>query len=295
MNLYDHYDAKSLFALKTIIDEKSRVKAARILGIKESSLHYRLEKLRKLTNDALIKTENGIVTPTKRGRLLYETACKIHGLLEAELTYDKDYNYTRDKKSYTIFCNDLFGSLIAPFLLDKAESLGTISLSIFIVPDADDSLVGKYLADTYYSMLKNEVVDLLILSDSPCLDFTGLKRSLLDKVRVTMSSSAINASTLEEQAGPKKDNPTLSYLTPINNEHSVSSFRLMEQIVGDTLFEAPLPKRYCVDNSSLIQSSSKEFCISVFQYWYGEIVDDKSHAFLRRLIRTICSELQITD
>lgn len=286
MELYDGYDPKSLFVLKTIIEEKSRHKASLKLGINESSIQYRLSKLRDLTNDLLIKSEHGVVSPTKRGLSLYRTACKIHELLAKENEHDSSFSYDEDKRNYVIFCNDLFGSLVGPYLLDKSYSIGTICLSLYIVPDVDDSPIGNYFSEFYYSLLNKEVIDLVILSDFSKLDYPGVKRTSILKTSMEFVTSLQNHSVIETDTIRGGE---VFYNNQSDSPSRVSSFKVIEEIINSTLFEGPLPKQMVDEGYESNRNKNTE--IKLFQYWNGHIADDKENAFLRKLIKSVCREL----
>ena len=290
MELYDQYDVKSLYVLKVVIEEKSRSKAARKLGIKESSLHYRLEKLREQTKDQLVKTENGVVKPTKRGATLYKTACDIHGILKRELENDATFDYTQVKKDYTILCNDLFASLVAPYLIDKAHTLNSVKFSLYIVPDIDASLLGHSFGEFYYSLMKSEQIDLVITSDFGVMDYPGLKRSKIMCTSATQVFSEMNRSTLglDQESIPGGE---VCYIGTDEGDFKVSSFRVIEDVVRNTLMEGPVLVDSIEEQSDMLKIVGQKCSIDVYQYWYGDVVDDKSHAFLRKLIKSVCSEL----
>ena len=288
------YDTKSLYVFKIVVDEKSRTKAAVRLGIKESSLHYHLEKIRKITNDKLIVTIKGESIPTKRGRKIYDTANKIHLLLKEEFLADSSFNYTEENKTFTVFCNDYFASVVAPYLIEKSTSLGkAIKFNFYVIPDLDNSPVGTYLSDFYYTLLRNETIDLLVISDTTKINNPEIKKVRILQTELNETVSEMNQAVFESTKNtPLQPYPKIEYLAT-DGANSISSFLAIANVIKNTLHTGVLPKEIVEGENDLKWEDHKKNKLSICQYWHLNVSESKSHIWLRKFVKTSCKELQL--
>ena len=172
MSAFDHsdLDGRLLQLLVAVVEERSVTRAAERLGVTQSAVSHLLDKLRRITGDALVvKAGRGIV-PTARAEALAVRARVLLDELRA-LATPEAFDPATLRTDFTIAANDLQRDLLLPPLLTRlraqapgvtlrvipsgvpqAELLRTEASQLIVTPrppDAADVLQRRLFADRY--------------------------------------------------------------------------------------------------------------------------------------------------
>jgi len=125
-------DGRTLTTFLTVLEETSVSRAADRLGISQSAVSHKLEKLRRVFDDPLFVRVGRGIEPTARAIALRAPAESVLDGMRS-LTYRRDFDPLVEEMKFTIATNDFPTQLIFPKLLRELNDEG-IDLRIRFIP-----------------------------------------------------------------------------------------------------------------------------------------------------------------
>jgi DNA-binding transcriptional LysR family regulator len=141
MGMLDTLDASNLVALHVLIEECHVTRAARRLGITQSSMSHRLARLRSTFRDPLfVRTARGLL-PTPRANSIAQPLADALRALEAVVVPPKRFDPTTSRYALTIALPDALAPLGARLVAGLAKEAPLLDLRLTqVVPSLSDAL-----------------------------------------------------------------------------------------------------------------------------------------------------------
>jgi DNA-binding transcriptional LysR family regulator len=116
MTMIDHLDATNLVALHVLLEERNVTRAARRLGITQSSMSHRLARLRDALQDPLLVRSAAGLVPTSRAQSMAAPLAEALRALEAVLVPPQRFDPATTRFTISIAMPDVLAPL-APRLI----------------------------------------------------------------------------------------------------------------------------------------------------------------------------------
>jgi DNA-binding transcriptional LysR family regulator len=286
-------DADLLMALDALLEDQNVTQAARRLGITQSAMSARLNKLRTVFEDRLfVATSNGrgvVATPRALSmRTAVSTAlAALQALVESSDTFDP----LTSTRTFTIAMRDNPASILGPGLIARCQRLAPKVRMALILPDHQ----------VIQAAMQSGAVDLLI--DSPTRAHADwLSRKVVEERFATAQRKGHprGAGPLDLDAYCKWDHLLVSadggsfhglvddVLDSRGRKRrvaaSVQSYALAPMIVETSDLLCTLPRRLLARFSTALDLFDPPFELVEFQlsaFWHARSQDDPAHRWLR--------------
>jgi DNA-binding transcriptional LysR family regulator len=141
MAMLDTLDASNLVALHVLIEERHVTRAARRLGITQSSMSHRLARLRSAFRDPLfVRSAQGLL-PTPRANAIAQPLADALRALEAVVSPPERFDPATSRYALTIALPDALAPLSARLIAGLAEQAPLLDLRLTpVVPSLSEAL-----------------------------------------------------------------------------------------------------------------------------------------------------------
>jgi DNA-binding transcriptional LysR family regulator len=141
MDMLDHLDATNLVALHVLLEEQHVTRAARRLGITQSSMSHRLARLRDALQDPLFVRSAGGLLPTPRAQSIARPLAEALRALEAVVVPPDRFDPATSRYMISIAMPDLLAPLATRLVagLTSGAPLLHVRLS-HVVPSLSEAL-----------------------------------------------------------------------------------------------------------------------------------------------------------
>jgi DNA-binding transcriptional LysR family regulator len=143
MTMKAHLDAANLLALEALLEERHVTRAARRLGLSQSSMSHRLQRLRETLKDPLFVRVGGALVPSPRAEALAGPLATALDALRAAVAPPPTFDPRSSRYALTVAMPDLLMPLVPAILgaLSEAAPLVTLHVSN-VVPRLDEALAS---------------------------------------------------------------------------------------------------------------------------------------------------------
>jgi DNA-binding transcriptional LysR family regulator len=168
----DGFDPAGLHALHVLLEERHVTRAARRLGLTQSSMSHRLQRLRETFDDPLIVRVKGAMVLTPRAEAMAAPLADAMRALHAAVAAPERFDPATSRRTFSLAMPDLMAPLVpailaeltagaphvdlqvlnAPPALDEALASGTPSLALAAVRDAQPGIVRRSLGDVRFGV-----------------------------------------------------------------------------------------------------------------------------------------------
>ena len=140
-------DPGSLVALNVLLEERSVTRAARRLGITQSSMSHRLARLRAELGDALFVRVGAALTPTPRALAIAEPLAEALRALNAAVASPPSFDPARTVCKVSIVMPDLLAAFAPELVSRVAEAAPGVALRfVGVSGDLSSVLAGSELS-----------------------------------------------------------------------------------------------------------------------------------------------------
>jgi DNA-binding transcriptional LysR family regulator len=141
MSMLDTLDASNLVALHVLIEERHVSRAARRLGITQSSMSHRLARLRATFHDPLfVRSAQGLL-PTPRAYSIAQPLADALRVLESVVAPPKRFDPTTSRYALTVALPDVLAPLASRLVAGLAEEAPLLDLRLTqVVPSLSEAL-----------------------------------------------------------------------------------------------------------------------------------------------------------
>ncbi|NVJ09649.1 LysR family transcriptional regulator [Myxococcus sp. AM001] len=130
MMLLDRIDASHLYSLHVLLEERHVTRAARRLGITQSSMSHRLQRLRAALGDPLLARAGGGLLPTPRAEALAPRLAEALRALEAAVTPEAAFDPAACTQTLTLMMPDLLAPVLPHVLTAVGRAAPGMSLRV---------------------------------------------------------------------------------------------------------------------------------------------------------------------
>lgn len=289
-------DGQLLLTFLMVLEENSVTKAARRLGVTQSSVSHALARLRVFFGDPLFVRSGQSLQPTERALELRASVQAALDALEA-LTHERAFNPGREPLSFVVAANDMQRDLIFPELLRDIDKEG-LSIAFEFIPSGHPSLemlrhARCHLALTPFPPDGTDVIRKPILNGEMMCFYDGSVRDApatwadycsADHLAVRFPDGG---TSLRALAGVDKSEIREAHVS-VPNFNGIPPFIKGTRMVATELDLNKLCVLRDLDMAPLPMPTDR---VSIFMCWHRRSTNDPAHGWLRGRIEKIASDV----
>jgi len=291
-----------LKVFKAIYSEMNLTRAASELSLSQPAVSHSLSKLRDFFEDPLFVREGNLMLPTKRAEAIYENVKTSLKIIETLLD-DKGQNRpSKSSRTFTIGISNYASITILPKLLSELYSRApdikletkhvTQKQKIRFLEDGDLDLVIGTKIDSKPSLKRQN----LFSDEEVCIvgPLNKVKKDYIDIKNINhFSWIRLQASNQDKiDIFQKLDAIGVELITPIMSDQEL----VIPSIVSKTTLVGIVAKKIALEykgvfDLKILSIKDIETKFSILQYWHMTQDNDPIHRWFRKLVKTVCEEI----
>lgn len=149
------FDPAGLKALHVLLEERHVTRAARRLGITQSSMSHRLKGLRAMFGDELLVRTNGVLAPTPRARELAVPLREAMDALERVVTRPQPFDPRTSRRVFSLAMPDLLAPMLPALVASVSRASPGVSLKVSPLPPALGHALGTGHPELAFAALRD--------------------------------------------------------------------------------------------------------------------------------------------